>query len=158
MDGRERRFRLVPPGSGRSFPVLGDTVVSVLGGEETGGAFAVVLQISPPGGGTPLHVHHREDECFYVLEGEYEFQVGDQTVRASAGTFLFVPRDVPHRLRCLGQTPGKLQVTITPAGFERLFEEIGLLDPGGRPAEDEMMALAKAFGLELLGPPPEPWS
>src|SRR5438874_761414 len=115
----QRPFKIIPAGEGRSLKMLGDTVVLLLDGSETGDMLAVMQQISQPGGGAPLHKHQREDETFFVLEGEYEFQVGDHVFRATAGTVIFGPRGIPHRFTCLGPMPGWLQITITPPGFER---------------------------------------
>jgi quercetin dioxygenase-like cupin family protein len=151
----ERRFKIIPAGEGRSLKMLGDTVVVLLEGSETGEILAVVQQISQPGGGAPLHRHQAEDETFFVMEGEYEFQVGDHIFRATAGTVIFAPRGVPHRFQCLGPAPGWLQVTITPAGFEHFFDE-ALMIEGGRAPMGRLIALAKKYGVEFLGPPPSP--
>jgi quercetin dioxygenase-like cupin family protein len=75
------------------------------------------------GGGPPPHIHHREDETFQILEGEYEFTVAGQTFVAGKGATIFAPRGIPHTYRYLGQTPGRLMCVITPAGFEGFFEE-----------------------------------
>jgi hypothetical protein len=80
-----------------------------------------------PGGGPPPHIHHREDETFQILEGEYEWTVGGKTFVAKKGATIFAPRGIPHTHRYLGQTPGRLMCVITPAGFEGFFEEIGAL-------------------------------
>src|SRR5262249_62020325 len=77
--------KIVPPGAGKALHVLGDVVTSVVVGADTGGAYAVQQQATQPGGGPALHRHSREDEGFFVLEGEYEFRVGEQTLRAPPG-------------------------------------------------------------------------
>ena len=92
-------------------------------------ADAVVETHDQPGGGPPPHIHHREDETFQILEGEYEFSVAGKTIRACQGDTLFAPRDIPHTYRYVGKTPGRLLTVITPAGFEGFFEEIGALSP-----------------------------
>jgi len=84
------------PGEGTHLDVLGDLITLLVSGKETNGAFTVLSQTSPPGGGTPLHTHHKEDEALYVLKGEYEIQCGDQTVRAGPGSFVFAPREIPQ--------------------------------------------------------------
>ncbi len=146
--------KVVPPGAGKSLSVLGDVVTSLVVGADTGGAYAVQQQVSQPGGGPPLHRHSWEDEGFFVLEGEYEFRVGDQTVRAAPGTFVFGPRGIPHTFKCVGTRPGKVQVIISPPGFERFFEELDVLAKEGPPDMGQVIALAGKYGVEVLGPPP----
>ena len=77
----------------------------------------------PPGGGPPPHVHTREDETFYVLEGEVEFLLGDELVQAGAGHFVNVPRGTVHRFTNTGTETARLVLTFTPAGIERWFEQ-----------------------------------
>lgn len=72
---------------------------------------------TPPGGGPP-HFHRREDETFYVIEGEYEVTVGGETKKVTPGMVAFLPRKIPHSLRNVGSVPGKLLVTVTPAALK----------------------------------------
>lgn len=146
--------RVVPPGAGKTFNVLGDSIRCVLTGADTGGAYAIVEQASDPGSGPPLHMHRREEEAFYVLEGDYEFRMGDQVVRATPGTYLLAPREIPHAFTCMGAEPGRVQVTITPAGFETFFVEVSALAAHGPPDPEKVVALARDYGLDILGPPP----
>jgi quercetin dioxygenase-like cupin family protein len=101
-----------------------------------------------------LHRHSREDEGFFVLAGEYELRVGEQTFRAAPGTFVFGPRGLAHTFRCLGPGPGKILVIISPPGFAALFEELDVLARQGTPDRGQVVALAGKYGLEILGPPP----
>ena len=146
--------KVVPPGAGKALHVLGDVVMSLVVGADTGGAYAVQQQATHPGGGPPLHRHSREDEGFCVLEGEYEFQVGEQTFRAGPGTFVFGPRGIPHTFKCVGPGPGKIQVIISPPGLEAFFEEVDVLARQGPPDMGRVVALAGKYGVEFLGPPP----
>jgi mannose-6-phosphate isomerase-like protein (cupin superfamily) len=136
--------------SGRPLHVFGEVITCKAGGEETGGVFSVVEEVSPPDGGTPLHVHRREDEGFFVLEGRYEIRVGDRTITAEAGAFLFGPRGIPHRLRNAGDGQARVLVVVSPAGFEAFFEEVSRLSAEAPPAMDSVMALARRYGLEFL--------
>ncbi len=111
-------------GEGRSLWMLGETITVKVSGEDTDGELELVHATVPPRGGPP-HIHSREDECFYVLEGEFEFLAGDETVRASAGSFVHAPKGVAHTYNNVGETPGKFLVTVTPASFEKFFEEVG---------------------------------
>jgi quercetin dioxygenase-like cupin family protein len=146
--------KVVPPGAGKALHVLGDVGTSLVVGADTGGAYAVQQQETQPGGGPPLHRHSREDEGFTVLAGEYQFWVGEQTFRAGPGTFAFGPRGMTHAFKCLGPSPGKIQVIIFPPGFEAFFVEVEELVRHGRPEVDQVVALARKYSVEILGPPP----
>ena len=107
--------------------ILGIPMVIRIHGRDTGGVVSAVESHDVPGGGPPPHIHHREDETFQILEGEYEWTVGGKTFIAQKGATIFAPRGIPHTYRYLGKTPGRLMCVITPAGFEGFFEEIGAL-------------------------------
>ena len=129
-------------------------------GEATGGRVAVTENWAPRGHGSPLHVHHNEDEWFYVLSGELTFWVGGQVVPASAGSFLYGPRDVPHTFT-VSSDEARFLLVIEPAGFESFLLELSepaqalTLPPASvePPALETMMAAAARYGLEILGPP-----
>ena len=128
--------------------------------ETTDGRVAVVEHLAPQGAGSPLHVHRREDEWFYVTEGELTFWVGGQVIEAPAGSFVYGPRDVPHTFTVTSPEARFLLVT-EPAGFERFMRALAepaqtlTLPPATiQPPEPErMMALAAEYGIEILGPP-----
>jgi quercetin dioxygenase-like cupin family protein len=125
--------------------------------EETGGALGLVEGSFYGGFGPPLHVHHREDEAFYVLEGEIRFRQGDDEFVAGPGTWVWGPRGVPHAFKV---EPGgaRALVVVTPGGFERMFEEGGvsvLESPHAPVAQydpEAAIALAKRFDFEVVGP------
>src|SRR5689334_18010630 len=142
-----------PTAGGRKVNVLGIPMVIRIHGSDTGGVVSVVESHDVPGGGPPPHIHHREDETFQILEGEYEFMVGGKTILARPGTTLFAPRGVAHTYRYLGKTPGKLMCVITPSGFEGFFEEIGGMPPAEQQNIPRVLEIAKNFGLEILPPP-----
>jgi mannose-6-phosphate isomerase-like protein (cupin superfamily) len=131
---------------------VGDTIRIHLSGADTGGGFALIEETSPPGGGPPPHVHHNEDELFYVLEGELEFLLGDRRVRAGVGSSFFGPRGVPHTFRNVGVAPSRVLATISPAGFERFFEEVDRLAASGPPTPEVLIALGKNYALDFLPP------
>ena len=128
-------------------------------GADTGGQMTIVEINEPPGSQAPLHVHHREDEAFWILEGGATFVVGDQTIEASAGDYLFGPRDIPHRYTA-GDAGCRMLFICTPGGnFENLVREMSVpaqsrtLPP---PSDEEpdfarIAAIAQANGCELLG-------
>jgi len=137
---------------GRKVNVLGIPMVIRIHGRDTGGIVSAVESHDVPGGGPPPHIHHREDETFQILQGEYEWTVGDKTFRAGVGTTIFAPRGVPHTYRYVGQPPGRLMCVITPAGFEGFFEKIGALAPEEQQHIPRVLDIAKEFGLEILPP------
>ncbi len=144
----------VPKEGGKKVDVLGISLFIRVHGRDTNGALSVVESHDATDGGPPPHIHHREDETFQILEGEYEFIVGGKTILAKPGATLFAPRGVAHAYRYVGKTTGRLLCTITPAGFEGFFEEIGNLLPEQQQEIPRVMEIAKRFGLEILPPQP----
>ena len=116
-----------------------------------------------PGGGTPPHIHHYEEEAFFVVEGTYAFGIGEQSVELGPGGFVFGPRDIPHSFRNVGSTPGRLLMLITPGGlFEQFTAEVGqpLAGPDfpapAAPADvARLVAVAAKYGIDFLPPPAE---
>jgi quercetin dioxygenase-like cupin family protein len=143
----------VPPDGGSKMNVLGIPMVIRIHGRDTNGLVSAVESHDVPGGGPPPHIHLREDETFQILEGEYEWTVGGKTFTAKAGATIFAPRGIPHTYRYLGQAPGRLMCVITPAGFERFFEEIGALSPQQQQDLPRVLGIGKRYGLEFLPPP-----
>lgn len=153
---------------GRSFAFLGTLMTLKASGSQNNGLFSLIEQVLPPGFATPLHVHHWEDEAFYILEGVFSFFVGGTVLHAAPGTFMFLPRDVPHAFRVTGDAPARLLQLTTPAGLEQGFVEMGAptahlsLPPPHAPTPQEIqqMAVVSAkYHVEQLGPPPEQlWS
>lgn len=143
----------VPNNGGKAVNILGIPMLIRVHGRDTNGTVSVVESHDVPGGGPPPHIHHREDETFQILDGDYEFMVGGKTILAKPGTTLFAPRNVPHTYRYVGKTPGKLMCVITPSGFEGFFEEIGAMTPQQQQDIPRVIEVAKKFGLEFLPPP-----
>ncbi|WZP00631.1 cupin domain-containing protein [Isosphaeraceae bacterium EP7] len=151
---------MMPTTGGHDLPiysVVGDRYTFLLTGAQTDGACFVFEAYVPPGSGSPPHVHSREDEGFYVVEGEFEFLVAGKPIRRSTGEFLFGKRGVPHNFKNVGTTPGKLIITVTPAGLEEFFIEIGekLASRESTPIPPTPESIAKLiaaipkYGLEL---------
>ena len=128
----------------------------------TGGAYGLLESLIAPGFSPPLHVHHREDEAFYVLEGELTMQCGDRRFRARAGAFVFLPRVVPHTVVVEGDRPARMLTLLSPGGGEGVFID------GGRPAEHDglpppaspdielLRRVSAAYGADIVGPPIAP--
>ena len=143
----------VPHDGGQQVNILGTAMLIRVHGRDTGGSVAVVETHDVTGGGPPPHIHHREDETFQILEGDYEFSVGGKTILAKPGTTLFAPRDVAHAYRYVGQAPGRLMCVITPSGFEGFFEEIGAMTPQQQQGLPRVIEIGNRYGLEILPPP-----
>ena len=114
---------------------------------------AVVEEIVPPGVGAPLHRHSREDEISYVVAGSFRIWRSGEVLDIGPGGVALLPRDQAHTFQNVGSTPGRLLTVIVPAGFERFFEAIverGLAEGD----DDQIVAVAAEFGLEILGPTP----
>ncbi|MGB7435718.1 MAG: cupin domain-containing protein [Candidatus Acidiferrum sp.] len=141
---------LTDAGSGHTFTMLGTTWRLLAAGADTGGGFTVLEQVTPAGWGPPRHIHSREDEIFYILEGAYELHVGDERRTVSAGASAILPRDVPHGFRNVASTPGRLLTVITPGGLEEYFLAVARCSPPPNPAQ--LAELARPFGLTLLPP------
>ena len=150
---------LLNPGEGDSFWVLGDLYTFKVTGKQTNGAFTVVDQVIQPQSGPPPHIHHREDEAFYVLSGRFSFLCGDKQSIFEAGSFVYVPKGTLHTFKNIGAQQGRLLVTITPAGLEDFFYRIGTpaadlatppaFDPG---VIDKLMQLAKDYQMDIRLP------
>jgi mannose-6-phosphate isomerase-like protein (cupin superfamily) len=143
----------VPNDGGKSVNILGIPLWIRVHGRDTNGTLSVVESHDVPGGGPPPHIHHREDETFQILEGDYEWTVGDKTFVAGKGDTIFAPRGIMHTYRYLGQTPGRLMCVITPSGFEGFFEEVGALTPQQQQDIPRVIEIAGKFGLQILPPP-----
>jgi quercetin dioxygenase-like cupin family protein len=149
-----------PPGEGEHLWFFGGLATIKVDGSATGGRVLITEQLAPRGSGSPLHVHHSEDEWFYVLEGQLTIWVGGQTVVADAGGFVFGPRDVPHTFVVSSERARFLLVT-EPAGFEGFIR--ALADPAASPEippapssppdMEPVLRAAGEHGLEILGPP-----
>jgi mannose-6-phosphate isomerase-like protein (cupin superfamily) len=150
------------PGEGRrTLWVLDELVTYKIPSRQTGGAYALFEVVTQPGVGPPPHVQHREDESFYVLEGDYEFLIGRETLRVGAGSLIYVFKGTLHSHKNVGKGVGRMLVTQTPGGlYERFFEEVGKeVDGGGERAIEEQQPEAKGIvkiaaehGIEIPAP------
>src|ERR671911_311355 len=124
----------VPPGGGRSVWFNGGLEKFYALGEDTGGAFTLFEEAIAPQDRALPHLHHEEDQAFYVLEGEHEFVCDGRTFAAKAGSFVYVPRGTVHSYENVGTEHGRLLILSTPAGgTERIFFELGETATEGSP-------------------------
>jgi quercetin dioxygenase-like cupin family protein len=147
------------PGEGRRLWIVGDTLTFKATAAQTGGSLMAVEVLAAPGGGPPPHVHAGEDELWYVLDGEFEILMGEETMRASAGAFAFVPRGTLHRFENVSDTPSRVLILFTPGGFEGFFFEAGLpvvegesAPPLGPEEIERSREAAIRYGMEVEWP------
>lgn len=150
---------LLNRGEGDSFWVLGDLYTFKVTAKETNGAFTVIDQIIQPQSGPPPHVHHREDEAFYVTDGKFWFLCGEKERVYEAGSFVYIPKGTLHTFKNISDKPGNLLLTITPGGLEEFFYAIGTpaagttTPPAFDPAVIErLMQLSKDYQMDIVLP------
>ncbi len=151
----------VAAGTGPAYWGPGDRYTFLVTGDESGGSYFTMEALVPPSGGPSPHIHHREEEQFYVLAGEVTIQAGERTIRATPGDFVHIPRGTVHAFRNEGKVPARLLVTYSPAGIEKLFQRV--FEPVDdrsasppRPTKESFArfrALEAEYGLETLDPP-----
>jgi quercetin dioxygenase-like cupin family protein len=146
----------VPAGAGEAIWWLGSLAEIKATAADTGGLMTIVEVTDRPGSEAPLHVHHHEDEGFWILEGDVTIEVGDTTIECHAGDYAFGPRGIPHRYT-VGDAGCRMLFIVTPGGFEGLVREMGTpaesrtLPPPSEPDFAHVAAVAEKYGCELLG-------
>ena len=159
----QNQVKYVPAGTGPMYWGPGDRVSFLATGADSHGGCFIFEGLTVPGGGPPPHIHHFEDESFYVLEGTATFQVGGQTIHAKAGDFIHIPRGTVHSIKNEGTMPGRALVVISPAsptGMQQFFEEsfYAAADRSASPPPvteelmGRMMTAAARNGLEFVHP------
>jgi quercetin dioxygenase-like cupin family protein len=151
---------LRPLGRGRTVAVVGDVYRFLATGEDTGGQYALWEAVVPPGGGPPPHVHSREEEGFYVLEGQITFTVNGERVVAAAGTFANMPVGTPHAFKNESGQPARMLISVAPAGLEQMFFEFGVplaegattAPPPTKEEIEKLLAVAPKYGVEIRVP------
>jgi mannose-6-phosphate isomerase-like protein (cupin superfamily) len=149
------------PKEGRTVAVVGDVYRFLATGEDTNGKYALWEALVPPGGGPPPHVHSREEEGFYILEGEITLTVGDQRLVAGPGMFANMPVGTPHSFKNESNKLARMLLSVAPAGLEKMFFECGVPLPEGSttalpPTKDEiekLLVVAPRYGIEIKLPP-----
>lgn len=135
------------PGEGHKTIITGFDATYLTSPDVTGDLQDYFLLTVPSQGGAPLHAHHKNDETLFVLSGEFTFQVGDKVSQAPEGTFLYLPRGVPHKFTNVGKTNGRLIGTFTPAGTFEFFNALTKVNPNDF---DKIVALSEQYGHEIL--------
>ena len=140
---------------------MGDVYRVLASGEQTGGVYALSEIRVSPNNGPPPHIHSRDDEAFFVLEGEVAFQIGDQSIMAKPGSFVQGPRGIPHTFKNNGKTPARILVFVMPAGFENFVKKfaqpVASFDSPAIPVTpqeiEKLLAAAPKYGIQILPPP-----
>jgi quercetin dioxygenase-like cupin family protein len=147
------------PNEGQTVAVVGDVYRFMATGDDTDGKYAMLEAVVRPGGGPPPHIHSREEESFYVLEGEITFLVGDDRFVAKAGTFANMPVGSLHSFRNDTDKTARMIVSVAPAGLEKMFLEVGQpvafgqqAPPPSKAEIDKLLAVAPSYGIELRLP------
>src|SRR5919201_5246123 len=143
------------PAQGQTVAVVGDVYRFLATGEDTNGKYALFEALMGPGGGPPPHVHSREEEGFYVLEGEVTFTINGERVVASAGMFANMPVGTPHSFKNESSKAARMLISVAPAGLEQMFFECGVPLPEGAmtappPTQQEiekLLAVAPGAGI-----------
>jgi quercetin dioxygenase-like cupin family protein len=144
-------------GEGERIWIVGDTMTLKATADSTGEGLVLLENLTAPGGGPPPHVHTREDEFFYVLDGAFEIRIGDEVHTVGPGGFAYAPRGTVHNFRNASPTPSRLLVGFTPGRMDGFFRESGRPATSDDPAppvdEDEIartMAAAPKYGVEAV--------
>jgi mannose-6-phosphate isomerase-like protein (cupin superfamily) len=144
---KEHGIHHVAAGQGPCIRYGGNDMRVKLAAAQSNGELTLIEDVIPPDSGPPLHVHEKENETYYVLEGEFEFVCGSDRVAGGPGTFVFAPRGLPHRYKNIGAAPGRVLFGFTPAGIEEFFSELSrqeALNP------QIMTEIAKRHGITIL--------
>jgi mannose-6-phosphate isomerase-like protein (cupin superfamily) len=126
----------------------GGTTVRIAS-HQTNGAYCVCEMTTLPGDGVARHVHDRDEEFYYILEGAYEMQAGDQSFTAEAGAVVVIPRDVPHQFRNAGQVPARALMIFRPGGFDELGEEMREASATGTLNAKQREAIFSKWGVHF---------
>jgi quercetin dioxygenase-like cupin family protein len=153
--------KFAPPGAGEPLHGPGgEVIVPKATPADTNDQFSLAEYLVMPGSGPPLHVHSREDESFWILQGRIAFAVAGQRIDATAGSFVFAPRGIPHTFRNVSDAPAKMLLMVTPpANFQAFLAAIfAPADDGSPPSEaaviERIGRRAPDHGITILGPSP----
>ena len=151
------RGHAVAAGEGERIWIVGDTMTLKATGATTGGGLVLLENLTAPGGGPPPHIHTREDEFWYVLDGTFEIRIDDKVYAVGPGGFAYAPRGTVHNFRNTADSPSRILVGFSPGGMDGFFRESGrpTTDDGPPPPVDEdeiarTMAAAPRYGVEAV--------
>ena len=148
MDTMLQQPIVVPPGSGKVLQFLG--VTHKLTGAQNGGAYYLCEAEFGPERGSPLHIHHYEDEVIYVLDGAIDIQLDNEKLHAPAGGIVHLPKNIPHALHNPLKTPLRIMVCAIPGGLENYFDEVDTALQSGSLDDETHNKISMKYGLEWL--------
>ena len=161
--GQPDQVIIQPAGRSPATWALGSLFEHLAGAGQTGGQLGVAVVSQPPGAASPLHLHTREAEAFYLLAGTMTYRAGSRLAHLAAGDFIFLPRGVPHAFRITGNVTARFLALTVPGGLMDLYAEVGRPASEHRlpaPGEVDLAAdvgrwlqLAPGYGLQIIGPP-----
>lgn len=154
--------RILGASEGEAFWFLNNLEVLKATSASTGGAYSLLYELTRPGHATPYHLHHEEDEAFYILDGEFTFICDGKKSVVGPGGYVFLPRKIPHGIRCTSKEPATMLVLAMPGnGFVGMIREIAVpatewvLPTPTEPDIAKLTALAAKYKIDILGPLPD---
>jgi quercetin dioxygenase-like cupin family protein len=154
--------RILAEAEGPAFWFLNNLSIVKATTESTGGSFSLIYDISPPGHSTPYHLHHVEDEAFYVLDGEFIFICDGVKTVVGPGGYVFLPRGIPHGIRVSSSVPAtKLILAMPGSGFLGMMTEMAqpaterVLPEPTQPDMEKLLRLCAKYQIDILGPLPD---
>ena len=139
-------FQLIPPNTGN---LLTAGIVSKVSSASTNGAYTVLELSLPAGAGAPLHIHQREDEVFYIMEGTCEIQINGESHLAETGAVVVLPKGTAHGFRNTGQTPNRILITATPGGLDTYFQELAQIQPNDPEAAQKAAQINQKYEINF---------
>jgi quercetin dioxygenase-like cupin family protein len=150
QDSSTLKMIQVHQAEGEIWKIFGLEILGKIDSAETNGQYSVIETRTPPNAGPPMHVHSREDELFYVLQGHYRFYCGADSSEAVQGDLVHLPRGIAHGFKNVGDSLGVMINTISPGGFENFFRQVSLLSESGPMQPEEVKILAEKYGLRFI--------
>jgi mannose-6-phosphate isomerase-like protein (cupin superfamily) len=154
MNDRSGKPFVLQPGEGRDIDMGNFRMSLKASGEDTAQAFSLLEAEEPPNFGPPMHIHHDAAEAFYVVSGEYRIFIGDEEHVCPAGSFIYIPAGAPHGFR-VGAAPSRKLNIYAPAAMVGYFDELAAAIASNEMDDDTLAAIARRYGMEVLGPVPE---
>ena len=144
---------IVHANEGKTMRIFGGVEFTVkVSSEASGGAFTLIDNFNPAGPFLPPHIHHKESETFYILQGQYEFYIGDTVIKAGPGDTVFAPQGIAHAFKVVSETDGRVMLIVAPGGFDKCVEAMSKL-PLDPPDMGAVVQTCMEHGIEFLPPP-----
>lgn len=154
MSGAAGEGYVLQPGEGRLIDLGGFSMSVKATGDQTDGTFTLLEADEPPDFGPPLHIHHGIAEAFYVLEGEYIMFMNENEFRCPAGSFIFIPPEIPHGFR-VGNVPSRKLNLYLPASMVGYFDDLSDAMRKGEADPERLSEIGTKYAMEVIGPVPE---